>query len=321
MLTFTMPTLYCPFQSQIHPQAEAIHQRLLVWLQKYELFSPAVRSRFPAAQYAELVARVFPTALPDSLDLLVDWNVWLFARDDFLVETGVGRDPDRLIASNNRLREILHGTRCSANDVPLVQAFDDFCQRLRVTLSPACLDRFAQTVEDYFASNIWEATQYTQDCVPDVSTYYAMRQFTGAVYTDFALIEISNDFEVPMEVHQHVLVRRVKQLANNVSSFANDIFSLSKEVEDGESMNLVLVLQHNYELTLQEAVDCAAIIHNQEVKAFEALAEQLALCGLNMEAGLQQYLDGLRAWMRGNLDWSLTCGRYNLVPQTQAVCG
>lgn len=319
MLSFKRPSLYCPFQSKIHAQTEAIRQRLLFWVQQYELFSPEVRLRFPADQYAELVARVFPTALPESLDLLIDWNVWLFARDDLLVETGIGRTPARLNTFNERLLEILYGDRCAAHDISLVQALDDFCQRLRRVASPGCLDRFIQAVEDYFAASVWEATQYVQGCMPDLYTYYIMRPFAGAVYTDFAFIEISNGFELPANMHQHVLIQRIKQFANTACSFANDIFSLSKETEDGESMNLVLVLQHQYGLTLQEAINRAAIIHDEQVQAFETLAEQLPLCGIQMDVPLQQYLDGLRAWMRGNIDWSLTCGRYNVVPQMQEV--
>jgi 5-epi-alpha-selinene synthase len=86
-------------------------------------------------------------------------------------------------------------------------------------------------------------------------------------------------------------------------------------------MNLVFILQNTYDLSLQTAVDRAAAIHDAEVRAFEIMEAQLPACGLMVDADVQRYIDGLRSWMRGNLDWSLTCGRYNHGIQSQTVGG
>jgi 5-epi-alpha-selinene synthase len=148
-----------------------------------------------------------------------------------------------------------------------------------------------------------------------------LRPFTGAVYTDFALIEIAGGFELPIEMHQHILLQSLSLIGCNVVCFANDLFSFTKEVRDGEAMNLVSILQHEYDLTLQEAIDRAAAIHDAEVRAFENIEAQIQACGLTVNANLWQYIDGLRAWMRGNLDWSMTSGRYNHGIQSQTVGG
>lgn len=319
MLTFTPPALYCPFPQFVNPHLQATHDHTVDWVFQYELFSPEARQRFPKAKYVHLVARTFPHAAKEALDLVADWNIWLFARDDTLVELGIGRDPRCVAAFNTRPLEILHGSRATSGDPLLVQALDDFCQRVRLRASPACLSRFIQTVEEHFSANIWEAAQYSENRIPDLSTYRMMRLFSGAVYTDLALIEIANAFELAPELHKHPLIHNLKLITNNVVCFSNDIFSLSREVAHGETINLVFVLQNEYGLSLQEAVDHAAEMHNAEVRAFEIMEAQLPACGMTITADVQRYIDGLRAWMQGNLDWSLTCGRYNLVPQMQEV--
>jgi 5-epi-alpha-selinene synthase len=318
-MMYAMPTLYCPFPPQINPNVDAIDRRMQDWIQQYELFSVDVCRQLPAARYAELVARAFPTASHAALELVTDWNVWLFARDDFLVETEIGAVPDQLVNFNTQLLEILHGREATAADLTLGQTLADFCRRLRHMSNSARLTRFIQAVENHFQANVWEAVQYNLGHMPDLSTYRMMRPFTGAMYTELALIEIADQFELACATHQHPLIQSLNQLTCQVVCFANDLFSLTKEANAGETMNLVCILQHEHGLPLQEAVDRAAAIHNSEVRAFEIMEAQLPACGLTVDADVRRYIDGLHAWMRGNLDWSITSGRYNLEAQLQAI--
>jgi len=315
MMTFAMPMLYCPFPPQINPNVDVIDRRMQDWIRQYDLFSVDVCRQLPAARYAELVARVFPTASHEALELVTDWNVWLFARDDFLVETEIGVVPDQLVSFNTQLLEILYGREATAADLTLGQTLADFCHRLRHMSNSACLTRFIQAVENHFQANVWEAVQYDLGHMPDLSTYRMMRPLMGAMDTVLALIEIADQFELPFAAHQHPLIQSLKQLTCLVVCFANDIFSLTKEANAGETMNLICILQHEHGLTLQEAVDRAAVIHDAEVRAFEIMEAQLPACGLTVDADVRRYIDGLHAWMRGNLDWSITSGRYNLVLQ------
>jgi len=321
MIPFTLPTLYCPFPPRINSNIDAIDRRMQAWIQQYELFSVDVCRHLPAARYAELVARAFPMASQEALELVTDWNVWLFARDDFLVETKIGAVPDQLVSFNTQLLEILYGRETLAADLTLGQTLADFCHRLRHMANSACLTRFIQAVENHFQANVWEAVQYDLGHMPDLSTYCMMRPFTGAMYTELALIEITDQLELSSATYQHPLIQSLNQLTCQVVCFANDLFSLTKEANAGETMNLICILQHEYGLTLQEAVDRAVAIHDAEVRAFEIMEAQLPACGLTVDADVQRYIDGLHAWMRGNLDWSITSGRYNSEAQLQAIGG
>jgi 5-epi-alpha-selinene synthase len=99
-------------------------------------------------------------------------------------------------------------------------------------------------------------------------------------------------------------------MANNLISWCNDLVSLEKEMRVGDVHNLVVVLQHHHQISLQQAIHMAIEQHNAEMKAYLELEPQVPSFGPDIDPQVQLYLRGLRHWMRGNLDWGLTAKRY-----------
>jgi 5-epi-alpha-selinene synthase len=120
-------------------------------------------------------------------------------------------------------------------------------------------------------------------------------------------------------VYDNPDVQRLAKMTNNVISWANDIVSLEKEQRQGDVHNLALILSHEQKLSLQAAVDRVGALHDAEVYAFIALAQQLPSFTPTVDADLQRYVSGLRSWMRANLDWSLDTVRYRSIPAQPMV--
>jgi 5-epi-alpha-selinene synthase len=57
---------------------------------------------------------------------------------------------------------------------------------------------------------------------------------------------------------------------------------------------------------LNQAVE----LHNAEMHRFLALEHGLFQLGLAHDEHLERYVHGLRSWIRGNIDWSVTTRRY-----------
>jgi 5-epi-alpha-selinene synthase len=137
-----------------------------------------------------------------------------------------------------------------------------------------------------------------------------MRRKTSALYIFFDLIELADHVNLPVEVLEHEHIRNLKMLANDGVAWFNDIVSLEKEIKAGDIHNLVLVMQHEYQVDLQEAVNRASSLFNAMIEAYIELEADTPSFGEEVDVEVQRYLAGLRCWMRGNIDWSYETGRY-----------
>ncbi|WP_079605340.1 terpene synthase family protein [Bradyrhizobium erythrophlei] len=98
------------------------------------------------------------------------------------------------------------------------------------------------------------------------------------------------------------------RLASNLICWSNDIFSYAKEVvRNGIVHSLPTILQHHLDIDIQEAIDRAAQMHDDEVGRYEQLERRM-----RDTAGphLRRFLDDINSWIIGNVTWTHTCQRY-----------
>jgi 5-epi-alpha-selinene synthase len=145
-----------------------------------------------------------------------------------------------------------------------------------------------------------------------------MRPFTGGLYTYITLLEVTDQIILPPSVLAHPVVRRLTEMAATIVCWINDLISLGKELRQGDIHNLVLILQHQYELSLQAAIYRAVALHDAQVRAFLDQEMELPAFGPEVDAALARYISSLHCWMRGSLDWSYTSGRYLSATPTEA---
>jgi hypothetical protein len=313
MTEIRIPELYCPFPSAVNSHAEAVNQHTLAWVRRFNLVpNENDFSQLIASKFGWLAARAYPNAALDELRIVSDWNTWLFIRDDQCDESGLGHDPASLAKRHDRLLEILAGCAPTLRDSPLAHALYDLRGRLECKASRGWMGRFIHSVVEYFESSVWEARNRASKVTPDPDTYITMRPYTGGLYTDIELIDITERIYLPLHVRKHRTVQDLALMANNVVCWSNDIISFFKEIRHNDVHNLVVSLRHHHRLTLQEAIDRAAELTDGQVRAFMALQEKLPCFSPSIDADLRRFVAVLRSWMRGNLDWAYASGRYQL---------
>jgi 5-epi-alpha-selinene synthase len=311
MEQFAMPDLYCPFRSGVNHHAEVVDRQTVDWARQLNLLtSEAAYKRIRATKVGWLTARVYPETPLNELQLLADWNTWLFAQDDECDELGVGKDPEHLTAIHARSLEIINGAQPTASDGPLVHGLFNLWKRTLRIAPPEWPARFIQHFKDCLDASIWEANNRAHGITPDVAAYMAKRVYTGGLYIHVALLEITDNIHLPQSARENPVVQRLTRMAVNVVCWANDILSLAKEIKQGDVHNLVLTLRHKHGLTLEQAIERAIALHNAEVRAFVDLESHLPTLEHEVDRELRRYIAILRSWMRGNLDWSYTSGRY-----------
>ena len=311
MERLVLPTLYYPFPPALNPQVDMAQAQTQAWALRFRLVQQeAAYRRFCASKFGWLAARAYPLAGREALQIVSDWNAWLFLLDDQCDEGGIGTQPDRLRVLFAGLLAVLQEQPRAAQDGPLASSLRDLWQRMSARGTLAWKARFLRDAQDYFDACLWEAANRASGVTPTVQDYIAMRPLTGGLITDVDLIDLTEHIDLPAEVRASALVQRLTQMANNVVCWSNDLISLAKEMRRRDVHNLVLAIRQERGCSLQEAVDWAARLHDDEVRGFLELERHLPAYGAPIDQELQRYLAVLRAWMRGNLDWAADSGRY-----------
>jgi hypothetical protein len=309
-----LPELYCPFGSAVNQHAAVVDEGTNAWVRHHGFFPQnSDYQRFSAVRLGWLAARTHPSATRENLQTVADWCSWFFIRDDYCDETGVGQYPEALVDLHTRFLEILRGNKPTREDSCLTHALHELWDRTQATAPDGWKHRFVHHLVDFFDAGVWEARNRATSVVPAVATYLKMRPFAGGLYAFTDLFDITEAVCLPRELRDHPVPQRLTTMANNIVCWSNDIMSLSKEIQQGEIHNLVLSIRHHQHLTLQEAINRAAALHDAEVRAFIDLELRLPSRNGVGNPELKHYASVLRRFIRGSFDWLYTSKRY-LVP-------
>jgi len=174
--------------------------------------------------------------------------------------------------------------------------------------------RFVYLYQQYIEAMDWEVEHRVNNTFPTVESYKYMRRFTGALYPSYLLNEFAIEKDLPIEIREHEAIKRLEVLTADMICWANDIFSLKNELQFGEIYNIVILTYLNEKLpTLQEALDKAIQLHNTHEIEINNIMDNLPDFGSEKNnSTAHEYIDCLLKWVRGNYEWSLRCGRYNV---------
>ncbi|ABX05626.1 MAG TPA: hypothetical protein DEF47_19990 [Herpetosiphon sp.] len=302
----TIPKLESPFPAQIHPLAAEVQQQTTKWVLEQGLLSEARRKAFLDYNYTLLIARCYPYASVERLQIISDWNAWLFELDDQCDEARIGHDPQALARLHQRLGAVIRGATVAADEPLLVTALADIMGRMRALAPLAWFEVFTQQVDDYFIGNQWEAHNRLYSIIPSEIEYLHYRKFTSAVAIYIAFIEFMNASYLTADERQSIDLRNLQNWTNLVLSLCNDLVSVKKELRQGDWHNYGAIVALKRGMSIPEALEIVANEHNHCIQQFITTTTQLKNCSV----ALQKVLNGMMTLMRGNYDWSDITSRY-----------
>jgi avermitilol synthase len=299
--------LYYPFDPKAHPDASSVHERSVLWARWSGMLPTEQHIRAAhKAKVGWLAARGFPTAVPRGLQLIADWTVLFCALDDHIEKLG---SADEVECYLQHLLDVFRTGNAGSSDDPFVAGMKDLQQRLLAMAPPIHCQKFADRLAELFAGNVTEARSRERGEIPDLDSYLRLREVTIGLQVMFSLVGVVEGFNLSDQVCQHAALQRLTTRTSNIVGWANDLFTYEKEIIQGQMHNLVLVLMNERRLTIAEAVKQAVALHDSEVKSFLQEVEQLPSFG-PANAGVRRYVEMLKCWIRGHLDWAHETGRY-----------
>ena len=309
-----LPRLSYPFGWQVSPFAAEVDEACFLWGERMGIYCFGDPQEYRRTRVGWLAAYTCPRGTREGLRLLADWQMWLFAFDDgFCDESEHGARPEAMARRVTGFLGVLEGARPPAGD-PFDLALADLLARLARSATGLQMARFTCAVRGYFLAQCWEAVNRADRTLPQLAEYVHMRRHSGAVPTCTALIDVVGGFELPPEQYDHPDLAALTNMAVNVVCWANDILSYPKEARRSHIVHsLPAVLAHQHGLDAGQAIAEVAQMHDHEVRRYLQAEERVRAWTSPLA---HRYLDDLRFWMSGNLQWSHSTGRYQTPDET-----
>lgn len=161
-----------------------------------------------------------------------------------------------------------------------------------------------------------EAENNYSGTVPDLNNYLQLRHMTSGVDTCLDYIEAGAHFELPLYVHSDFNILRLRLCVTVVVGLTNDLFSARKEWKQGNNGNIIHVIARQESCSWKSASEVTHKIIADNVESFQrsemdfySSACYTAL-SLSDQANARLFIQGLKDWMSGNLDFHIRSHRY-----------
>jgi hypothetical protein len=283
------------------------------WVLETGLFASAKqRAPYDHVDLGRLSAYAYPYANRDRLALINRLLWWIFREDDIYDNPENGQaGPDALASRFERYLEILRTRRAPLHASATERAFGDIVEGLGDLVSDEWMTRFTETMRRFWMEGLVnEALYRSSGIVPDAGSYMAMRLQSVGAYPFFDLIEVAYDFELPREIRDNSVFRRMCWLAVRMIAYVNDVFSYEKERRVGDVSNYLHVQRYFEHIDVLDAADRAIRVHDIELDQFCKLERILPDFGEAESFKVRLYLQAVKSWLVGALEWQRVSGRY-----------
>jgi len=325
--TFSIPDLYCPFNSQISPYAAAVEAHTTEWVRRYSLHD-AIRG-YKESKFAYITSRFYPTAEFGRLCLANDLLVLLFLMDDIfdnkdeaaqhpdnlkkllyaclgiLKEGHTYALPEKAPAGQDVVHQGITQTMAAVDHLNILAALSDVWRRVESCTSADYQHTFVKDMLKLFNAVNWQNQNVNAARMPSVADYIESRPLIGGAHIAATLIELAEQVHVPEDIINHKKLHTLTMLCGHLGCWANDLYSLGKELEQGDTHNLVLVIREERQLAIDEAINETVRLHNQEMIQFERIFHSLPSFDDKTDEEVYKYAFCLAMIVRGNIDWSL----------------
>ncbi|KAG7089978.1 hypothetical protein E1B28_011602 [Marasmius oreades] len=290
---------------------EQAKQAAIQWFKRFRVFDEKKARQWLHYGRFDLFAGLsFPEAELSHLETCLAFFFWAFSTDDLSDEGELQCKPDEVNHGHEASRRILNDPDAQQPDYPYAAMLWDILRRIRSTGTPGTYRRFVQAYLDWSGSQVQQASNRNVDRFPPVEEFILMRRCTiGAAMVE-AMVEYSLDIDLPDYVFEDPIFIAMSQATSDIMTWPNDLCSFNKEQADGDYQNFVCILQHAYQLDLQEAVDMLTEMIGTRVQDYVDLKKRLPSFGPEIDAELSRYHIGLENFTQGCVVWYYSSPRY-----------
>jgi hypothetical protein len=283
--------LTCPFPLRNHPERARLYQATREWL---AIFPEG--DRLAAHRYDQLHAQMWPSASWERLWLANRLLLHMWWLDDIL------DDPTRSDAKSMAAahRRVLMQTSKGSNDGSRLLA--ELLNEASGFMPGDRIQRVRGLYLAYLDTSLLQREQMAN--VTTLEAYLRLRPLMGGMFYATALSELAYDCPLPRQLEDHGWMYDLTSRVNRICCWANDVYAYAREVDDGETFNLVTILHTHHGLTVKQAMETVTQLIEAELMGLRLLAVSTP------SDHTQRYLQGLKDMVAAILAWSAHTLRY-----------
>jgi len=274
------------------------------WAERHGLRYPRLDSFRPLL----LAGFTLPRATPEGLRIAGRLNSFLIAHDDLYVD--VSRPSLTMLRDLNRFYDRV------LTDKPSPEQCSLHLARMLADVARGVADlgldasAFDDALRAYFAENVRELERRMEGAGTDIAEYLAHRPTSGGVYIEFELSYLLNEVDVTPELRALDRFARLREAAAVHICMVNDCLSLPKELESGDTHNVMRIFEERDERGYQAAANRVFDEHLLPcTEAFGVEVEPLVAEAPDPDAA-RAAVDVFRDWAGGHICWELASERH-----------
>ncbi|MBO9732995.1 MAG: hypothetical protein J7623_30415 [Chitinophaga sp.] len=260
-----------PFPTLKNPFAEALQEltenewidKEYCWLYQND---EATRLKYKRTQTAHIASQWFPTASYERLQPVCRLMLWTLYNDDIYEEAS----PEEIRLVHKHTIAILKGEiSAEESGLPLGQLLASLRAELLKFLGTDSLNRFVAALSSYFIGLEQEMIYKFRKIFPGVEECLTIRENSLCLRPFLELADMETRQPLPDEIHDHPVMQRLMSLAIRMMVCFNEVQSVVKdEATDGIYYNVVKAIQHNRDISLEEACLEDLHMHNEYLREF-----------------------------------------------------
>ncbi len=307
----SLPSLHYPFDTLSdaarNPHEQQIEELIADWIDHEYLFlSEQQREYYKKCRFGMISSCFYPKASYEALIVGARLVVLLFIHDDFTDNYSIEELRSYLLKSEAIMAG--HPIPCKKGD--MLHQFVLFRNALQPLVSGEWMCKWNNDLNYFYEGMIMERCFPAPDRYPSTQQYIFLREHLIGMYIYQDIVELYMPSLLPYALLSQPHVRELRPAASRIIAWCHDYYSVEKELDAGQIMNLVLVIKEERRCSLEEAHAEAARIHDKEVRTFLHLKDNAPDFGPYNEL-FREYAHHLQLMFKGNYLWHLCSGRYN----------
>ncbi|MEU4357401.1 terpene synthase family protein [Streptomyces virginiae] len=326
-----IPEIYMPHRLSLSAHLAHAREESVAWAWRTGLLEPQpgdpgstiwTEEKLRGYDFALCSAGLDPDATPAELTLSACWLTWGTYGDDYYPVVFAGtKDLAAAKAATARLIAMIPVDHAAQPQpaTAMERGLADLWVRTSAAMPVEQRTEFRATLVEMLESWLWEVDNAVHHRIPDPVDYAEMRRRTFGSRLTMYLCRLGHQGRgVPEEIYASGTIRSLENAVADAACLINDIYSYQKEVEfEGEVHNHILVTRNFFDIGYPEALHICHALMTQRTEEFEHIAaNQLPLLyddwklGAEARTALDTYVQELRDWHAGILNWHAECRRY-----------
>ncbi|KAJ3488679.1 hypothetical protein NLG97_g6150 [Lecanicillium saksenae] len=301
-----LPRPQYPFPDSIHPDYQLQRQEYYDWIDReYSFHSKFAREKHKQHNLTDIAARGCPN-LDGIAELrpLANYAANGAMMDDYWDTC----TREEMYSIGQRIMALLSGED-DKEPAPVENGiFHQFWvlrqDALKCGMPQRLYTKFIASIHRVFVGYAEERVYYRQNMIPPLAVYWIIREDTSGAHPFAKYAAMQKGYrELPDVVLEHPHILRLHSLCAWMIGIHNDIISLPKELHrEGDTMNLVKVLQHEHSIALKDAYTMAMEYHDGFLKEFLLLQSRLPPFG-TLQKLVEDYVQDLGICVAGVYAW------------------